>query len=63
LPSTFHFGVIGIPSDLFPTHRWNLHFNSPTIINGITDTGFMLLQSSGKMLLQTDGAMKLQDID
>jgi len=60
LPSTFHFGVIDIPSELFPSHRWNLHFNSPSIVNGIIDNEFMLLQSSGKMLLQTGGRMMLQ---
>ena len=60
MPSTLHFEVIDIPSDLFPAHRWKLHFNSPTSVSEITDDNFMLLQSSGKMLLQTDGAMKLQ---
>lgn len=60
LPSLFHFVVPGIPSELFPIHRWSLHYNSPSRIDNITDSGSMLLQDSGKMLLQTSGEMLLQ---
>ena len=61
MPSLHHFEVPGIPSDLYPAHRWKLHFNSPTRINGVTDTADMLLQNSGNMLLQNSGNMLLQD--
>ena len=63
MPSLFHFVVPGIPSDLFPAHRWKIHYNSSSKTTTISDTADMLLQNSDNMLLQTSGKMLLQGND
>ncbi len=61
MPSRFHFEPGAIISNVFPEHRWNIHFGIPQrSIPGIILKGFMLLQNFGRMLLQTGGRMKLQ---
>ena len=60
LPSRFHFFPPDIESDLFPVHKWSLHFNNPGRFRGVINAGFMLLQNFGRMLLETGGRMLKQ---